>query len=162
MSTLKEILEIPKGKPRYLPRIDSIPTDIEREFSICGTRRKGREDNVNVQYERVFDLIESTPIQQCICPKCHNEVTRDKVMIDVVYRCCVLGGVTFSTKTDEYTYGWCQTCEDKLHKELLKRDENFFKELGNTYPWKDKEDYEESQRIISHYDSQLDFPTINV
>jgi hypothetical protein len=132
MSTLKEILEIPKGKPRYLPRIDSYPTDIEREFSICGTRWRGREDNVNVQYERVFDLIESTPIQQCICPKCHNEVTRDKVMIDVVYRCCVEGGVTFSTRTDEYTYGWCQPCEDKFHKELERKNEKEFLEMDKT------------------------------
>jgi hypothetical protein len=101
MSTLREMLEIPKGKQRYIPVIDSIPTDIQE-----------------VIQREYLDFVKSKlPIQQYICKDCHEELPRSKTLSDI--------GYSFGTmllhgpcKYMEWEYGRCDTCIDKLFEEL--------------------------------------------
>ena len=107
MNTFKEILEIPKGKPRYLPKFTEIPSDIVEKF-LKGVKR---EDENGLK--PLWDFIDSYPFQQYICCECKKELTRDEVIHHVVGN--FLHHITSYYDIDiELLHGYCKSC---VHKE---------------------------------------------
>jgi len=106
--TLKKMLEIPKGKPRYLPWIDLIPTDVKRLVP-----EPVNEKNWFEQLNTVTDFIYSYPIPQYICKGCHKELPKSKSLSDITYS---IGCKSYfgSNKQTDWVYGLCFTCDDRL------------------------------------------------